>query len=398
MNSSPERNSKVMSHIMNTVSRLDITVLGAHGLFLETTAGDLMDLFTDTGTVNLGYRPPELMDAIASIPQHVPNSLRIGIRSQAAEALCARTRMDNVFFSNSGTESVEAAIKIVRKYIYNTGRADKRKIIYTEKGGFHGRTYASMMASDGPPYHTEGFGPHITGFKHFSDPSEIQWDECAGVLVATIDGNNDVILPVIDHLWTIREMTTKHSIPLVLDEVQCGCGRTGMYNAYDIYGIKPDIVCMAKGVAAGIPTGVTLACGEFSSVLQPGMHYSTFGGSPLSCAGILYAQKTIDSLLVGGMPHCHVSTVGQAVLNVLSGHKEFIFNVRGIGLWYAFDVFNNKAREFCNNLVKHGVYCVTFRDHAAKFTPMLTTTMEDVEYIKQAFSAAVHDTFLSGVK
>ena len=288
----------------------------------------------------------------------------------AAKSLCSLTGMDKVFFCNSGAEANEAAIKIVRKWNHNN--KTNKNTIYTIKDGFHGRTYGAISAGDGAPYHYDGFGPHLEGFKHFSNLSEINWDDAQAIMLATMFGNNDAIVYDNEFLMELRYLCDIYNVPLVLDEVQVGAGRTGNFNAYDSYGIFPDVLCLGKGIGCGIPTGVTLAKGEFGDILTPGSHYSTFGGSPLSCAGInfltsewnkKYLKDNIDKQ----------SIKIKAFLNNIPR----LSNIRGIGMWIAFDVDDDKAMLLSNELLRNGMFVPTFRNKSIKITPMLNSS--DIE-------------------
>lgn len=365
-----------MSHLMNTVKKRNIMIDGASGSWLHAENGKkYLDWFTDSGTVNVGYKPKELMIELPFLPQHLPNSVNSIYNETAAELLCIITNMDKAFFCNSGSETVEAAIKIARKWNYNnkTGKT----IIYTHKGGFHGRSYGSISAGDGPAYHYIGFGPHLEGFKTFSELSEIDFNEAAAVLMEPIYGANDVILYPKEYIQELRRLTTENNIPLLFDEVQSGSGRTGHFTASQYYGITPDVICLAKGVACGITTGVTLAKGEFADVFEPGTHYSTFGGSPHSCFGVIHLIKLWNETDL----QKNIADVGAKLYNGLTSIEQStgkISNIRGVGLWVAIDVVDEKAIELSDVMLEHGLFCPTFRNNILKFSPMLNSTVEEI--------------------
>jgi len=350
---------------MNTVSVKDIEIIDAHDEYLVDTNGEkYLDWFADVGTVNLGYRPFELSRSLGRVPQHIPNTLRNSLKEKAAETVCNMTHMDKVFFCNSGSEAVEAAIKIVRKWNYLLER--KCKTIYTYKDGFHGRTYGAVSAGDGAKYHYEGFEPHLEGFKHFTEISEIDFDDAQAVMLATMFGNNDAI--VYDKTWMriLAEECKQHNVPLVFDEVQVGSGRTGFFNGFDNYDVIPDVMCLGKGIACGVPTGLTLARGGFAEVFKPGVHYSTFGGSPLSCSGILHLidRYKDDRLML------KIIADGDEIMNELQ-NMNHLSNVRGKGLWIAFDVDDDRAMELSDEMLRNKLFVPTFRMNAIKITPML---------------------------
>lgn len=359
-----------MSYIMNTVTTKKINIISARGEYLTDSGGEkYLDWFADVGTVNLGYSPIGLMNSISHIPQHIPNTLVNPKKEKIAEILCRMTHMDKAFFCNSGSEAVEAAIKIVRKY--NHIRETKRKTIYTYKGGFHGRTYGAISAGDGAPYHYSGFHPHLGGFEHFSKLLEINWDDAQAIMMATMFGNNDAIVYSMDFMKELHYRCDIYKVPIIFDEVQVGAGRTGTFNAFDYYGVVPDVLCLGKGIGSGIPTGVTLAKGDFAEIFTPGSHYSTFGGSPLSIAGIEYLLSEYGDNLQKSIEYN-----GEYIKANLKS-MENISNVRGKGLWIAFDVADEKAIELSDEMLRNRMFVPTFRKNAIKITPMLNTQTMD---------------------
>lgn len=361
-----------MSYLMDTVTRNeDIQVIDAEGCWLHTPNGKYMDWFMDCGVTPLGYRPVSLLSKIADycLP-HIPNSASYELRETTAYVLCDRTGMDKAFFCNSGTEAVEAAIKIIRKWNYDNDT--RRKVIYTVARGFHGRTLGSLAAGNSAPYHYEGFQPLPSGFLHFEDPSEIDPDNAAGILLEPIAGNNDVRERGAN-LDTIAHIAVDHDIPLAFDEIQSGAFRTGCFTASELYSIKPDIICLGKGIACGIPTGVTLVSGMLADTITPGTHYSTFGGSPLSMLGISTLFKEWDDkrLLV------NVGLRSEEIKKALR-EQEGISEVRGRGMMLAIE-FNkgHKASDYTEALFHNSMFVPTFRPNVMKFAPPLNLSEAD---------------------
>jgi acetylornithine/succinyldiaminopimelate/putrescine aminotransferase len=373
---------------MNTVNtRPNLLIDRAKGSYLYSKCGaKILDWFADVGTVNLGYSPDKLMKNLGKSPQHIPNTLMTEQKMMTSERLCEKTGMDKVFFCNSGAEANEAAIKIVRKWNHN--RYTRRKTIYTVKNGFHGRTYGAVSAGDGNLHHYDGFGPHLSGFKHFSDLDEINWDDAQAIMLATMFGNNDAGVYSEEFMSEINKKCKFHNVPLVLDEVQVGAGRTGLFNAFDWYGIEPDVLCLGKGIGCGVPTGVTLAKGEFADVFTPGSHYSTFGGSPLSCEGINFLMDSWENENLSTNVTIQSNKIQSALFDI-----DGISNVRGIGLWIAFDVDDNKAFQLSDELLLNGMFVPTFRPNAIKITPMLNSTDSEIqkglEIIKKSVNTVI---------
>ena len=365
-----------MSFLMNTIKSLDLEIHTAADAYLysKDVSVGYLDMFCDSGTCPLGYLSIKSNIAINHLMSdavfHIPNSVRSYPREVVAEILCNKTGMDKLFFCNSGTESIETAIKIVRKYNYDVHRRTTRDYnIYCYKGGFHGRTYGSLSASDGPIYHFEGFGPILEDFIHFDKLGDIHWPTCGGILMETIFGNNDVRMYDPDFLRALRAKCTEYDIPLVLDEIQCGAFRTGKLNAFPMYDSKdygdfrPDILCMAKGIACGIPTGVCLAKGKYAEVLTPGTHFSTFAGSPFSALGIWYL---LDS--VGEEMQERIKWKGHEITTSMCGMKG-VKEIRGTGFMMALELLEGKAIEVSQRLLKEHIFLPTFRSNIIKMAP-----------------------------
>lgn len=367
-----------MSYLMNTVTPNEhFKIHTATGQNLLTTDGRLLiDWFMDTGTVSLGYRPLELVSLISEYTfPHLPNMVTYPMREHVAERLCRRARMDKVFFCNSGTEAVEAAIKIARKSNYDKRR--NRSIIWTAKGGFHGRTYGALSAGDGARYHTEGFEPLLGGFKHFENPEDIKGEAPVAIMLAPIFGNNDVREYSLEWMNDIFDMAEQYDFPIIFDEVQTGSFRTGCFTAAQLYGFEPDIICLGKGMACGIPTGATLARNEYAEVLTPGSHFSTFGGSPLSMLGI---STLLEANQMNKLSR-NIAVRGNQIREGLERLKCFgVSEIRGRGLMIAIEFEAGlDSRVFSEALLKHEMFVPTFRKNTMKFAPPLNMSYNDVE-------------------
>lgn len=376
-----------MSYLMDTVTRNEnLQVIDAEGCWLHTSNSKYMDWFMDCGVPSLGYKPLKLVSQISAYCMpHIPNSVSYELREIAAYVLCDRADMDKAFFCNSGTEAVEAAIKIIRKW--NHDNKTGRKVIYTAARGFHGRTLGSLAAGNSAPYHYEGFEPLPSGFLHFEDPSEIDPHNAAGILLEPIAGNNDVRERGVA-LDTIAHIAADNDIPLAFDEIQSGAFRTGCFTASELYSIKPDIICLGKGIACGVPTGVTLVNGMLAETITPGTHYSTFGGSPLSMLGIrtLFETQLHENLVA------NIGLRSEEIKSVLR-EQEGVSEVRGRGLMLAIEFKEgHKASDYTEALFYQHMFVPTFRPNVMKFAPPLNLSKEDCETgllkIKLAFAEA----------
>ena len=314
-----------MSSILGTYARKDISFKEGKGSYVFAENGDKYLDFVQGIAVNvLGHCHEHLVKAIKEQSEklwHVSNSFVILEQERLAKRLTDNTFADFCMFQNSGTEATEASIKIARKYFHKTGKPEKNRII-TFQGAFHGRTLAALFAANNPK-HTEGFGPKVDGFDQvpFADHEAIKRTinkNTAAILLETIQGEGGIKVVPDVCLKGLREICDEHNLLLILDEVQCGVGRTGNFFAFEKSGIVPDIVPIAKGIGGGFPLGACLVTKKVSVGMTPGTHGSTFGGNPLAMS------------------------VGNAVLDIIFG-KDFLENVKQKGKY--FDQGLNKMKD-----------------------------------------------------
>ena len=307
---------------------------------------NFIDFHADAGTHSLGHAPAEAHSVLREMvnrctPIHVPNTFKFTLREVVAKRLCEAARMDRAFFSNSGAESVETAIKLARRYAHRRGMLSQRTI-YVAQGGFHGRTLGALAASDGPQYYFEGFGPLPDGFSRFERIDDIPTN-AAGILISPIlSPTSDLKIYGKEWLSDLRAYASENGIALIFDEIQTGAGRTGAYLYSHRIGVMPDVVCLAKGMGMGAPVAATLATEEVASAFEPGTHYSTFGGNGVAMS---FVNGMLDWLGYGReigpnqeMPKGKsIKDKGAAVMGWL--HRSgFATNIRGAGLMIAFDI------------------------------------------------------------
>ncbi len=255
-----------------------------------------LDLFPGWGCNILGYSPPAVVKAIqeqAATLIHVPNTWYIEQQGRFAQFLCTRS-FGKAFFCNSGAEANEAAIKLARLH----GSAQGRFRIITFEHGFHGRTLGALTATAQPKYH-EGLGPLVAGFRYakMDDIDAVRSlvdNETCGIMIEPIQGEGGVRIPEPGFLQALRDLCDEHGLLLMFDEVQTGMGRTGTWFGYQQTGVQPDVITMAKGIAAGVACGAMICRDEFAGDLRPGMHASTFGGNSLAMAAGLATGQTIE--------------------------------------------------------------------------------------------------------
>lgn len=291
-----------MSHVMNTYSRLPIAFVRGEGAWLWDESGKrYLDALAGIAVSTLGHAHPRLIkaitDQVASVI-HTSNLYRIGNQEKLADKLAALSGMDNVFFCNSGCEANEAAIKLARLYGHSKG-VESPSIIVMEQA-FHGRTLATLSATGNRKVQA-GFEPLVSGFVRvpFNDIDTVRQigehdRSVVAVLVEPIQGEGGINVSTVEYLRGLRKLCDEHGWLLMLDEVQCGIGRTGKWFVYQHAGFLPDVMTLAKGLGSGVPIGACLARGAAAGVFKPGKHGSTFGGNPLASAAALATLEIVE--------------------------------------------------------------------------------------------------------
>ncbi len=327
------------SHILPTYARVDLAFERGEGAWLIATNGDRYLDFASGIAVNaLGHAHPRLVAALteqANKLWHVSNLYRIPEAERLAERLCEVSFADTVFFTNSGAEAMECAIKMARKYQSASGRPERFRLV-TFEGAFHGRTMATIAAG-GQKKHLEGFGPAVEGFDQvpFGDLEAVKraiGPQTAGILIEPIQGEGGVRVAPPAFLRALRLLCDEHGLLLIFDEVQSGIGRTGSFFAYERTGVLPDIMAIAKGIGGGFPLGACLGTAEAAKGMTIGTHGSTYGGNPLATA---LGNAILDVTLAPGFLD-HVRRIGllfkQRLAELKDRHPAVIAEVRGEGL------------------------------------------------------------------
>jgi acetylornithine aminotransferase len=383
------------SRLMNVCSQLDIDFVRGEGPWLYDIDGRrYFDAWNDSGVASLGYSWEELGTAWGTLaraesPHRLPLAYRSEVRELAAERLCVATGMDKVMFLNSGTEAIETAIKLARLYWYKRGERDRYSIVsFIDQ--FHGRTYGALAATDGAPYYKEGFGPLPQGFARLTDAFEWVdnfdwrgWEKVAAVILAPILGNSRVLRGYPAAFWQkLAELKERHGFLVIFDEVQVGMGRTGFICSHQHggvlppmpIGLMPDIVCLGKGLALGLPAAACLARGDAADTFEPGRHFTTFGGSPIVCSAILHL---LDWLEQGGL--LHVRKMGQALGAALKESAAFADSY-GFGVHWAFRPAGGiSSTDFCEVARNMGLLLMAYRpDAMIRFCPPLNVKQEEL--------------------
>jgi acetylornithine/N-succinyldiaminopimelate aminotransferase len=329
----------VEDHLLGVYARAPLAFARGEGVRLYTEDGDAyLDFLAGIAVNALGHAHPVLLDALtrqAGKVWHVSNIFRIPEQERLAARLCELSFADVVFFTNSGAEAVECALKMARKHHAAAGRPERDEIIGFQ-GAFHGRTYATINAAGNPTY-VEGFGPILPGYVHvpFADLDAVKaaiGPKTAAVIIEPVQGEGGAKSADGPFLRALRALCDEHGVLLIFDEVQCGLGRTGKLFAYEHADAVPDIMALAKALGGGFPVGACLASKAAASGMGPGAHGSTYGGNPLAMAVALAAVNVLaDPELLD-----HVTQVSgyfkQQLEGLRSRHPDVIEEIRGKGL------------------------------------------------------------------
>ncbi|MDQ4128545.1 MAG: aspartate aminotransferase family protein [Actinomycetota bacterium] len=383
-----------MQALMETYKRLGIAPTSGKGSWLFDDEGNrYLDFIAGIATNSLGHGHPALVKAIQEQSEkliHCSNLYEIPLQGEVADILTATTDFDRIFFCNSATESVEAAIKLARKHAHANHGPHKHEILTFSKS-FHGRTYGGLTATAQPALQS-GFGPMLPGILHapFGDlqaANELAGPQTAAILVEPIQGEGGVNVAPEGFLEGLRELCDRHGALLIFDEVQTGAGRTGHLYAYQNTGVVPDVLTSAKGLGGGFPVGAMLAKEEYAA-LGPGNHGSTFGGNPLAMAAV----KAVLGVVADPAFLEEVRFKGAVLKNALEKLAERVpgAEVRGEGLLIGFDLGDpDLAREVFEHCLEAGVLVNLVGGTTIRLAPPLTVTKTEVR--------AALDTFRGGV-
>jgi predicted acetylornithine/succinylornithine family transaminase len=375
--------------LAQTYGRFPVVLVKGQGCKVWDVEGkEYLDFVAGIGVCNLGHCHPKVVQAIreqAGKLLHVSNLYHIEPQIQLAQLLIKHSFADRVFFCNSGTEANEAAIKLTRKYSQDHFGAGRFEIISLLKS-FHGRTLGALAATGQERFH-KGFEPMMPGFK-FVPQGDLEamegavGDSTCAIFVEPIQAEGGVNLPPENYLQGLRRLCDRRKLLLIYDEVQVGMGRTGRLFAYEHYGVAPDIMTMAKGLAGGVPIGATLATEEVAKSFTPGTHAATFGGNPLStAAGLAALRATIED---GILENCQRSSVH--FMKRLGGLKKkypFIKEVRGKGLMVGLEL-DREGKSVVTDCLKKGFLINCTNETVLRFIPPLIVTREEIDRLVQA--------------
>ncbi len=370
--------------ILPTYNRAPLSFVKGQGAWLTEADGRrFLDLGAGIAVNALGHAHPALIKALSDQAQdlwHVSNLYRIPQQEALADRLVEHTFADTVFFTNSGTEACELAVKMARKYWHDKGQPQRTDIL-TFEGAFHGRSSAGIAAA-GSEKMTAGFGPLLPGFVHlpWGDHEALRHaitDTVGAILIEPVQGEGG-IRPLPDQcLKGLRDVCDEHGLLLILDEVQCGMGRTGKLFAHEWAGIDPDIMMVAKGIGGGFPLGAVLATATAASGMVAGTHGSTYGGNPLGCAvGCAVMDIVTDPRFLSEINR-KAGLLRQKLESLVAAHPDTFEEVRGTGL-----MLGLKCKRLNTDLVAAGyaaeILTVPAGDNVLRLLPPLTISDEDI--------------------
>ncbi|MFC4768300.1 aspartate aminotransferase family protein [Effusibacillus consociatus] len=372
------------NHVMQTYGRWPVSMAKGEGIWLYDSEGNkYLDFTAGIAVTALGHAHPEIAKVIAeqaatllhcSNLYHIPNQIELA--AKLVELSC----FDKVFFSNSGAEAIEGAIKMARRWAYENYGPEKHEVI-TFEHSFHGRTLGALTATCQAKYQ-EGFGPLVPGF-HYANPGNIESvkslisEKTCAILLEPVQGEGGVRPFSKAFLQELRALCDENGFLLILDEVQTGVGRTGTFFAYEQFGIEPDILALAKGLANGVPIGAVLAKQHVADVMVPGTHASTFGGNPLATAAGL---ATVNLLLQEGIMDNVREMGGYLVgkLQQLVDKHPVAQEVRGMGLLVGLSL-DRPAGDVIKACMEKKLLLTVAGGNAVRFTPPLIVTKEQID-------------------
>lgn len=376
-----------MSHLLQNYNRAPVTFVSGSGCTLTDANGKTyLDCIAGIACCALGHAHPAIADAVSAQARklvHASNLFGHEPAGALADELARRTGMDRVFFCNSGTEANEAAIKLARKHAWRRGERE-RVTILTCSGSFHGRTYGALAATANAAYQ-EGFGPMPGGFAQtpFNDVEALERaidEKTAAFIVEPIQGESGVNAATAEFLQAARRLCDARGALLIFDEIQCGSGRLGTFTAFARFGVKPDVLTMAKALANGLPIGAMLCSEAAADGLQPGDHGSTFGGSPVPAAAAMAHLRVRDESDLEAHVLVREEQLFAGLRAVAQKHPDVYGEPRGMGLLAALPVkAPREAKALLEKARERGVLFGAAGGNVVRIAPPLVITAGEID-------------------
>ncbi len=367
-------------YVMHTYNRFPLTFVRGEGMYVYDDEGkEYLDFVAGIAVNSLGHNNKRLVAAIseqASKLIHISNLYYSEPQCLLAKKLAENGDLDKVFFCNSGAESIEAALKLARKYGSKTGRQEIVTMIHS----FHGRTFGAVTATGQSHYH-EGFGdmlPHIkyAEFNNIDSVKAAVNENTVAILMEPVQGEGGIIPADKEFLHQVRKLCDEKDILLMFDEVQCGVGRIGTLFAYQHYNVVPDVMSTAKGIAGGIPCGIMMAKASVAESFAPGDHASTFGGNPLAAAA---GNVVIDELLGGVLDNVREQGAYlEKRLDEIACKYDFIKERRGVGLMQGIEL-DRPVAEYISRAIDNGLLLINAGKNVIRFVPSLIVEKKHID-------------------
>jgi acetylornithine/N-succinyldiaminopimelate aminotransferase len=371
--------------LMPCYNRLPVAFKRGEGVFLyDINDKEYLDFAGGIAVASLGHCHPHLVEILkkqADNLWHTSNMYQIPAQEELGERLVSVSFADSVFFTNSGVEAIECALKLARKAQSSTGHAERYRVI-TYHNAFHGRSLATIAAT-GREKLTKGFGPMLDGFDQvdFLDIAATRaaiTSETAAIMVEPVQGEGGILTASPTELQELRALADEHDLLLIFDEIQCGMGRCGKLFAFEWAGVEPDIVASAKGIGSGFPMGACLATGDVAQHLTTGSHGTTYGGNPLAMA---VGNGVMDIMLEPSfLPKVQETAkyLRQKLEALMKAHPNIIVDVRGLGLMLGVEL-SCDARPVLEDLLENGFLCAQAGTNVLRLLPPLIITKENID-------------------
>ncbi len=383
-------------YMFNTYARYPLTLVRGSGCRLWDENGrEYVDFVGGIAVCALGHSSPTVTEALvrqSRVLVHVSNLFYTQPQVELAEFLVEHSFADRVFFCNSGAEANEAAIKLARRYSREVLKSHRYKIIAMENS-FHGRTMATLSAT-GQHKVQAGYDPLVPGFSFvpFDDPDALEAaldDHVCAVMLEPVQGEAGVVMPGPDYLEKVRRICDERGLLLIFDEIQTGMGRTGKLFAHEHFGVRPDIMTLAKALGNGLPVGAMLAVERLAEGFGPGSHASTFGGTPLVTAAALAVSKSI--LKDGLLEHCsEAGEVFKKRLLKLAEAHPCVTDVRGLGLIVGMEL-DRPCAQVVESCIERGFLVNCARENVLRFVPPLVVGTEEIHMLCEALDEILSD-------
>ncbi len=380
--------------IMNTYSRFPICFERGEGMYLYDIDGKkYLDFVAGIAVNSLGHANPRLGETIAKQAMtliHCSNLYYTVPQIKLAEKLVEKTDFDKVFFCNSGAESVESALKLARKYAYMKGKPGTE--IIAMEHSFHGRTYGAVTAT-GQEKYQKGLGemlPNITHvpYNDFEALKAAVSEKTCAILMEVMQGEGGIIPANKEYLQNVRKLCDEKDILLMFDEVQTGVGRCGELFAYQVYGVAPDCLSTAKGLAGGVPIGAFMAKESAAKAFNPGDHASTFGGNPLATScGLVVMNELFEGGLLENVKK-NGQYLGETLKNLAKKHEKMVSDVRGMGFMWGMEL-KGEAAPIIKKCIDAGLLLVGAGPNVIRFVPPLIASKEDIDEMAKILDKAL---------